>query len=365
MRLVDVIRYFETQVSGYLQEDYDNSGLITGNPEMEIEKALICLDVTDAILDEAIRDNVSLVISHHPLIFSGIRKLNSQAYPDRVLIRAIKHDIAIFAIHTNLDNQASGVNFYLAKAMGLENLRILAPRKGLLRKLVVFCPVSHAENVRNALFMAGAGHIGQYDSCSFNLEGQGTFRAGPEANPFVGETGKLHRENEIRIETLYPVYLEQKIVKEMLLAHPYEEVAYDVYPIENKYDSVGAGMIGELPDAHDQSGFLEYLKNKLALPLIRHSPFTAKKIKKVAICGGSGSFLLKNAVAAGAHAFITSDIKYHQFFDADKNIFLADIGHYESERFTKDLIFDLLKKKFPNFAVRISEINTNPVRYFS
>ncbi len=365
MKLSDIIRYLESEVSILLQEDYDNSGLICGNPEKEIDSALVCVDVTQDVLYEAIENDISLIVSHHPLIFSGIKKLSGRSYVERILINAIKNDIAIYCMHTNLDNVIGGVNHYLARAIGLEKCRILSPMKGLLRKLVTFCPVDHADKVREALFEAGAGHIGNYDSCSYNLTGKGTFKAGDHSDPYVGEKGKIHFEEEVRIETIYPVYKEQEIIVSLIRAHPYEEVAYDLYPLENIFDQTGAGMLGYLNIEMDDKAFLKYLKGKLDLHVIRHSQLFGKTISKVAICGGSGSFLIKKAIASGADAFITGDLKYHQFFDAEERIVLIDIGHYESEKYTKELIFDLIKKKFPKFAVQISEINTNAVHYFS
>lgn len=365
MKVLDIIRYLESEVSLSLQEEYDNSGLIYGLPEKETEKALICVDVTEEVLSEAIHVGADLIISHHPLVFSGIRKLSGKSFVERILIEAIKQDIAIYSMHTNLDNVEEGVNAYLAKAIGVRDYSILAPRKGMLRKLVTFCPKDHAEKVRNALFNAGAGHIGDYDSCSYISEGIGSFRAGEETDPFVGEKGKIHFENEVRIETIYPVYKEQNIIAALKAAHPYEEVAYDLYPLENTFGKTGAGMTGFLENEMEERDFLEFLKERLGLKIVRHSRFLGRPVQKVAFCGGSGSFLIKNAIASGADAFITGDLKYHQFFDADNKIILIDIGHYESERFTKDLIFDLIKKKFPKFAVHISEINTNAIHYYS
>jgi len=365
MKLSEIIYELESFASPALQEEYDNSGLLIGDREMDIHKALICLDITDEVMQEASKDGYNLVISHHPFIFKGIKRITGDLLQNRILIHAVKEDIAIYAMHTNLDNDFFGVNAMLGAQLGLENLKILSPIEGKLRKLVTFCPKDHAEKVRNALFDAGAGHIGNYDGCSYNLDGQGTFRAGEGADPYVGEPGKLHFEDEVRIETIYPEYLEKNIIEKMLGSHPYEEVAYDIYPLLNTNSRAGAGMIGEFNSAMSEQEFLELLKKKLGTGFIRHSKLLNRPVQKVAFCGGSGSFLIQQAMRSGADAFITGDIKYHQFFEAEDKILILDAGHYESEQFTKDLIMQILKKKFPNFALRISKINTNAVKYFS
>lgn len=364
MQISQVINFLEEIVPLSLQESYDNCGLIVGNSGIEVNGILVTLDTTEEIIDEAISLGANLIISHHPIIFSGLKKINGKNYIERTIIKAIKNDIAIYAIHTNLDNQLHGVNYQIGKILELENLKILDIKSDELRKLVTFVPVEHHEKVRNALFEAGVGHIGNYDSCSFNIEGKGSFRALENANPFVGKVDEIHYENEVRIETVFPKYLTTKIIKALLKSHPYEEVAYDVYVLENKFKDIGAGMIGELKNEISETEFLTILKTKFNLEIVKHTAFLNKNIKKVAFCGGSGSFLLNKAKQEKADVFITADIKYHQFFDAENQILIADIGHYESEVFTKDLIFDLITKKFPRFAVHFSKINTNPIKYF-
>ncbi|MBW6497096.1 MAG: Nif3-like dinuclear metal center hexameric protein [Bacteroidales bacterium] len=364
MILKELLECFEQVAPGTLQESYDNSGLQLGSPTKEVNKGLICLDVTPSVVGEAISKGCDLIISHHPLIFKGLKKITGAHFTEKVIIEAIKHDIAIVSVHTNLDNVELGVNHRLGQAMGLKNLKILQPQKGQLRKLVTFCPVSHAEKVRAAIFEAGAGHIGDYDCCSFNLEGSGTFRAGKEANPFVGQINELHIEPEVRIETVLPVFLERKVLNAMIKSHPYEEVAYDIYPLENVFEKTGSGMVGELEIPLSENDFLEMLKKKLKIPCLRHTAFTGQAIKKVAFCGGSGGFLLSDALKAGAQAFVTGDLKYHQFFEAEGNILIADAGHYETEQFTKELLYDIVNKNFSKFALLISGVNTNPVNYF-
>ena len=364
MKLGEVIKAFEQIAPFSLQDDYDNSGIQFGNPENEIKRGLVCIDITEEIIDEAIEKQCDLVISHHPLIFRGIKKLTGKHYTERALIKAIKHDISLISVHTNLDSVINGVNKKLAEKLGLTDLKVLQPRKGLLKKLVTFCPVDHAEKVREAIFQAGAGQIGEYDCCSFNLEGKGSFRGGDSTNPFVGEKGQIHYEPEVRIETILPDYLENVVLKAMFNAHPYEEVAYDIYPLDNTFDKAGAGITGKLPEQMTEKEFLVFVKDQLGIPVIRHSEFTGKKIVKVALCGGSGSFLIDRALSAGADIFITADIKYHDFFDVRGKMLLADVGHYESEQFTKEILYEIVTKKFTNFALLISDQSTNPVRYF-
>ncbi len=363
MKLNSIISELEQFAPPALQESYDNSGLLIGDREQEITGVLVTLDVTVPVLDEALQKKCNLIVAHHPVIFKGLKSITGKNPVERIVARAIKNDVAIYAIHTNLDNVSRGVNGILAEKLGLSNTRILAPKKDLLRKLVTFCPKSHAEAVREAIFKAGAGRIGNYDSCSFNAEGEGTFRGSEDTNPFVGEKGKLHFEPEVRIETIFPAYLENAVINQMKAAHPYEEVAYDIYPLGNAFDQTGAGMIGELEEEMEETRFLEYIKSITGTPCIRYSDLTGKAVKKVAICGGAGSFLIHSALGAGADVFLTGDIKYHDFFEADGKMIIADIGHYESEQFAKDLISSLLIKKFSNFAVLISETRTNSVNY--
>ena len=363
MLLNTITKELESIAPLQLQESYDNSGLLIGRPDSVITGVIITLDVTEEILKEAISKKYNLIIAHHPLIFKGIKSITGRNSIERIVEEAIKNDIAIYAIHTNLDNVDNGVNDILCQKLGLINTQILSVKSGLLRKLVTFCPIDHAEKVRESIFNAGAGQIGNYDNCSFNASGEGSFRALEETNPFVGEKGKLHFEKETRIETIYPVYHERAILKALFEAHPYEEVAYDIYPLANNFKQVGAGMIGELESPKDETEFLKDIKKITGTGCVRHSALTGRKIKKVAVCGGSGSFLIPDALKHQADIFITGDVKYHEFFDAEGKMLIADVGHFESEQFSKELIYSILMKKFPTFAVQISEINTNSVNY--
>jgi len=364
MKIKDITNFLEDLAPLKLQESYDNAGLILGDKNAEVSAALVTLDVTEAIVDEAIKRKAGLIIAHHPIVFSGLKKITGKNYVERTLIKAIKHDVAIYAAHTNLDSITGGVNGKICEKLGLENCKILQPAGGMLKKLVTFVPVDHANKVREAVFAAGAGQIGNYDSCSFNAHGQGTFRGSDTTNPFIGKKGEQHYENEIRVETIFPDYLQEKVINALVQAHPYEEVAYDIYSLDNKFDQIGAGMIGTLPKEKSETAFLRQLKKTFNTKIIRHTALLDKKVKKIAVCGGSGSFLLNQAIASGADFFVTGDFKYHQFFDAENKIVIADIGHFESEQFTKELFYELLTKKFPKFAIHLSEVNSNPVFYF-
>lgn len=364
MRLAILIKYLEEFAPLNYQEDYDNSGLLIGNADQDIYGALVALDCTEAIVDEAIAQGCNLIITHHPIVFKGLKKLTGKNYVERVVLKAIRHNIALYAIHTNLDHVKYGVNGVISQRLGLTNVKILSPKTSLLKKLVTFCPTAQASRVRTALFEAGAGRISNYSECSFNTEGTGTFMAGEDTDPFVGEKGEQHHESEIRIETVFLAQDERKVLLALFENHPYEEVAYDIYPLENRLDTVGAGMIGWLEQEMDGRDFLHLVKDRMDAEVIRHTKLLPKRIRKVAVCGGSGSFLLKDAIAAGADAFVTADFKYHEFFDADEKLVIADIGHFESEQFTSDLLIDIIQEKFPNFAIRLTEHNTNPINYF-
>ena len=363
MKIKQVTNFLENIAPLEYQENYDNCGLIVGDAKAEVNGSLITLDCTEAVIDEAIATGCNLVIAHHPIIFSGLKKLNGSNYIERTVIKAIKNNIAIYAIHTNLDNVQNGVNAKIAEKLGLINCKVLSPKSDLLRQLVVYCPIENSEALKIALYENGAGAVGDYDKCSFTSVGKGTFRANENCTPFVGEIGKQHTENEERIEVIYPKFKERAILDAMQVAHPYQEVAHSIYVLENKHQLVGSGIIGELKTPVNTEVFLESLKTKMQTKCIRHTLIVKEKIQRVAVCGGSGSFLLKNAKAAKADVFITADFKYHEFFDAENKIVIADIGHYESEQFTKDLIYDLLVKNFTKFAVRLSKVNTNPIKY--
>lgn len=359
----DITRQLETLAPPAYQESYDNSGLLTGNPDSVVKGILITLDSTEAVVDEAVTLGCNLIIAHHPIIFKGLKKLTGSNYVERTIIRAIRNDIAIYAIHTNLDHVHTGVNKKICEKIGLIRTRILVPKTNALTKLVTFVPREHTGSVLSAMYQAGAGQIGNYENCSFSVDGRGTFKPNALANPAVGERLVQEVVDETRIELIFPSYLQHKVLDVLKNVHPYEEVAYYLTSLTNPNQEVGSGMIGELEVPLEPSEFLKRLKVSMDLRLIRHTRLLDQPIKKVAVCGGSGSFLLPYARQAGAQAYISADFKYHEFFDADSKIAIADIGHYESEFFTKELIMELLKEKFPTFAVNFSSKDTNPIRY--
>ncbi len=364
MKIGEIISFLESIAPPSLQESYDNAGLITGDPHWECSGIICSLDATEEVVKEAIAKKVNLIVAHHPIIFGGLKKINGKNYVEKTIIAAIKNDIAIYAIHTNLDNVLHGVSGKMANLLGLKNISILAPKTGTLKKLFTFIPVDKAEQVRHAIFMAGGGSVGNYSECSFNVEGTGTFKAGEGADPYAGEKGRQHQEKEIKAEIIFPAYLQGKIVSALEASHPYEEVAYDIVDLANTESRTGAGVIGDLSSPLAETEFLTLVKEIFKVPVIRHTAFRGKPVKKIAVCGGAGSFLISKALAAGADAYITGDIKYHEFFDANGRLLIADIGHYESEQFTISLLQEVLEQKFPTFAVLKTAVRTNPVFYF-
>ncbi|MBS1773109.1 MAG: Nif3-like dinuclear metal center hexameric protein [Bacteroidetes bacterium] len=362
----DIISAIEQFAPLSYQESYDNSGLQVGNPDAEVTSVLLTLDVTEEVMQEAISIGCNMIVAHHPLLFSSLKSISGRNYVERIVQTAIKNDINIYACHTNLDNVKHGVNAKIAEKLGLVDTTVLAPLGGTLRKLYTYVPLADADKVRDALFAVGAGKIAKYSECSFNVQGKGTFRASADANPSIGQAGGAREEvDEVKLEVIIEKHIEGRVLKALFEAHPYEEVAYEIVALDNKNQDLGAGMVGKLPKPMSEMEFLAFLKTQMKIDCIRYTALKGKNIEKVAICGGSGSFLLKDAIRAGADFFITGDFKYHQFFDAEGKIVIADIGHYESEQFTVELFRELLNKKFPNFAVLVSSTNTNPVKYFS
>ena len=359
----DLARALEAAAPLAYQESYDNAGLQCGNPQQEITGVLIALDCTLAVVDEAIRRGCNVVVAHHPLIFKPLKRLTGANEVEQTLLKAIRHDVALYAAHTNLDNVRHGVNRKLADKLGLQHLRILDPKAGTLAKLITFVPPPHTEAVLHALYAAGAGQIGDYSGCSFRTDGTFTFTPGPATNPYSGQPGQPHTGPEQRVEVLLPLHLQQAVVRALQQAHPYEEVAYDIVKLENPNLEVGSGMVGELPEAMSPQEFRQRLKTALGVPVVKHTDFD-RPIKKVAICGGAGSFLINKARAAGADAYVTGDLKYHEYFGAEGQLLLCDVGHFESEQFTGEIFRDLLTEKFGStFALFIAETYTNPVRY--
>ena len=363
MKIKEVVNALEMFAPLPLQDGFDNAGLQVGLTDAEATGALLCLDVTEAVVDEAIMLGYNLIVSHHPLIFKGYKSITGRDYVERCILKAIKNDIVVFSMHTNLDNAWGGVNAKMAEKIGLSQTEILAPKEHALLKLVTFVPRAQAGQLRKALFEAGCGCIGHYDACSYNTEGKGTFRAGQGTHPFCGKVGELHTEDETRVETILPAFRQQAAVKALLKAHPYEEPAYDLYPVQNEWKQAGAGMVGELKEPETETDFLKRIKKLFEAGCVMHSRLTGRLIRRVALCGGAGSFLLPQAVAAKADVFITGEVKYHDFFTYEHQILTAAIGHYESEQYTKEIFYSILREACPALKVQLTRVNTNPIKY--
>jgi dinuclear metal center YbgI/SA1388 family protein len=370
MQVKDVLSILNEMAPRNYAEDFDNTGLLVGQLNAKITGIMITLDTLETVVDEALENDCNLIVSFHPIIFSGLKKLTGNSYIERVVMKAIKQDVHIIAVHTALDNAWNGVNAKICEKLHLKNRAVLIPQKGTIKKLTTFVPVQQANEVRTALFEAGAGSIGNYSNCSFNILGKGSFQGNDESNPTVGNKGQTHFEEEMQLGVTFPKHLEQKVTKALFASHPYEEVAYEITTLENNNQHIGMGMVGELASKMDGEAFISYIKRHMDITCVRHSRNLEKPIAKVAVLGGSGSFAIEAAKAAGADAYVTADLKYHDFFKAEDRILLCDVGHYESEQYTKELLHDALTKKITNFApalpasrVLLSKINTNPISY--
>ena len=363
MNIKEIIAALERFAPLPLQDGFDNAGLQVGLTEAEATGALLCLDVTEAVVDEAITLGFNLIISHHPLIFKGYKSITGRDYIERCIMKAIRNDITIYSAHTNLDNAPGGVNYKIAEKIGLKNVRILEPKEESLLKLVTFVPTEHVGRVRQALFDAGCGCIGNYDSCSYNVQGEGTFRAGECANPYVGKVGELHTEPEVRIETILPSFRKGAVVKTLMAVHPYEEPAFDLYPLKNSWNQVGSGVVGELEEPETELDFLKRVKKLFEVGCVKHTRLTGRLIQKVALCGGSGAFLASRAVGCGADVFLTGEVKYHDYFHYENQMLMAEIGHYESERYTQEIFYSIIREMCPELDVQLTRVTTNPIKY--
>ncbi len=364
MTVSDVSKILEELAPLHYAEDFDNVGLLVGDPNQEVTGILVTLDTLENVIDEAISKRLNLIVSFHPIIFKGLKSITGKTYVERVVMKAISNDISIYSMHTALDNSPRGVNAKICEVLGLNDPQILLPKSGTIKKLITYVPKDSAENLRQALFKAGAGNIGNYSDCSFSVEGVGSFKPSKNSNPSIGEVGKSHFENETQLHITYASSVEHSILKALFENHPYEEVAYEVSTLDNSNQNIGMGMVGNLEKPLDENSFLKMVKKKMHASVVRHSQIRDKNIKKVAVLGGSGAFAIGAAKASGADAFVTSDLKYHQFYEAEDQLLILDIGHFETEQFTKNLLVDFLTKKIPNFAVALSESITNPIKYF-
>ncbi|MEM9143795.1 MAG: Nif3-like dinuclear metal center hexameric protein [Bacteroidota bacterium] len=363
MTITDITKVLEELAPLANAEDFDNTGLLVGNPIAQVSGVLVTLDTLESVVEEAVAHGCNLIVSFHPIIFSGLKKLTGSSYVERTVIKAIQENIAIYSMHTALDNAMEGVNSKICEVLGIQNPKILIPKQGTLKKLVTYVPSADAQNLKTALFHAGAGAIGKYSNCSFSVTGTGSYKAGEGALPAKGAIGTTHYEKEEQINVVFPKSKEDQIIPVLLKNHPYEEVAYEIYSMDNTDPYLGMGMVGQLERPLDELDFLQKVKQKMQASGIRHSRLLGKKVQKIAVLGGSGAFAIGAAKAAGADIFVTADIKYHQFFEAEGKLVISDIGHYETEQFTKNLLTDYLRKKIPSFAIRLSESKTNPITY--
>ena len=363
MLVKDVIDFLDSYAPLKYAEDFDNTGLLVGDKNAKVTGIIICLDSTKEVIQEAIDSNSNLIISFHPIIFNGLKQLSPGNYVNDSIILAIKNNISIFAIHTALDNSNMGVSMKLCDVLGISDKKVLIPKTKTIKKLTTYIPKDDAANLKNKLFGIGAGSIGKYDNCSFSFEGEGTFKGNESSNPTIGDKLKDTTQNEVCINITFLKHLEEKVLSVLKEVHPYEEIAYEIITIENVNENIGMGMYGELKVALSENDFFKLIKNKLNVKFLKHSKLMNKTIKRVAVLGGSGSFGIEKAISVNADAYLTADLKYHDYFKADNSILLVDVGHYESEQFTKNLLYDILTKKFPNFAIALTKTNTNPVKY--
>lgn len=364
MKIQDIINVLEEMAPTAYAEDFDNVGLLLGDKNETCTGVLVCHDALENVIDEAIATNCNLVVCFHPILFSGLKKITGKNYVERTVLKAIKNDIAIFAVHTALDNHKNGVNKIMCDALGLKNSKILVPKQQFIKKLTTYTTPENVEQVKQALFNAGAGAIGDYNECSFTSEGTGSYRGNENTNPTVGTVGELMHEKEIKIEVIFEKHLQNQILNTLFKAHVYEQVAYQIVTLDNQHQDIGLGMIAEFETPMSEQNFLQFVKDNMQCGGIRHSALLNKQIKRVAVLGGSGSFAIAAAINQNADAFLTADLKYHQFYEAENKLLLCDIGHFESERYTKNYIFDYITKKLRNFAIILSQENTNPVKYF-
>lgn len=363
MKLKSIIEKINSEYPFSIQENYDNSGLQIGFLQNTISNILVCFEINEEVVKESIKKKCQLIITHHPLIFSPIKNLITKDHKSKLIINLIKNSISVLSLHTNLDNHRFGVSYVLAKKLNLNSIKILQPKQNLLKKLVFFCPIKKSDYVLNKILDVGAGKIGDYSECSFSSLGEGSFKGLENSNQHVGEKYIRHIEKEKKIEVVFENYLEKKIIHELLKTHPYEEPAYEIYSLKNSHNYFGSGVYGTLEQSEEKDSFIKKIKKELSLKTIKTNKTKIEKIKKIALCGGSGAFLINSAKQKKCDIFISGDIKYHDF-ENSPNMVIADIGHYESEIHTKLLLVDILKKINNNFALFLSEKDTNPIEYY-
>ena len=364
MKIKEFIKHFEQIIPIKQAEDFDNVGLLCGNPDRKISGVLVAHDALESVIDEAVEKNFNMVLCFHPIIFSGLKSITGKNYVERAVLKALENKVAIYAIHTAFDNDYFGVNYKICEVLGLKNQNILMPKQNQLKKLEVYVPVESAENLKNAFFEAGAGNIGFYDECSFSINGNGTFRPLEGSNPVTGNHNERENANEVLLSVIFEDYKKNQILFAMKQNHPYEEVAYQLISLENENQYTGLGRFGDLENEMEESDFLKFVKEKFNLNVIRYNSLPHKKIKRVGVLGGSGASGIKSAMSAKCDAYLTGDVKYHDFFSGEDKMLICDIGHFESEQFVTQQLFEILSEKFTTFAVAKTSQKTNPVNYF-
>lgn len=369
MIVKELIKYLEDWAPPGAAWEKDNVGLLVGSGDEKIENIFLSLELTGEVLEQALKKNCNFIFTHHPLIFNPVKNLDVNKNPNSKLIyKLIKNDINLFSAHTNLDFTKDGVSFTLAKKLKLNKITFLKNEESNQFKVVVFLPETNLDEVASAMFNQGAGIIGEYNNCSFRTNGIGTFKGSANSNPFIGKKENFEKANEVRLEVLVDSWKLNKVINAMLKSHPYEEPAYDIYPLRNKNVNYGAGAIGELDNEMNVNEFLKHVEKSLLLSNFRFVNGNKRRIKKVAVCGGSGSELLNDAISKNADVFITADIKYHTFHDAKNKILLIDAGHYETEvvilKIVEEKIKKLIKEKKENIKVYKYSSSTNPVKFY-
>jgi len=364
----EIFKYIRSWAPEEIAWNKDNVGLQVGSAKRKVKNILLALDLNMKVIIEAVKKDCNIIITHHPLLFNPLRKIDTDQDNTSLLVeKLIKHDITLFSAHTNLDFTKDGVSFELAKTLKLTNLRFLSNIKSAQYKLIVFVPEGHIEKVASAIFENGGGIIGEYSNCSFRTKGQGSFKGSKKTSPSIGKKLNYEKTDEIKLEVLIDSWKLNEILSAIRSVHPYEEIAYDVYPLNNENVNYGIGAIGELHTAMNQREFFNHVSKSLKINNFRYTTGKTNKIKTVAVCGGSGSEVIPAAIKKGADALITADIKYHTFFDNERKILLIDAGHYETEIFSLNEVnkrlADLIKKK-KNKVFKYNG-STNPVIFYN
>lgn len=364
MLIKEIIHHLQELAPLARQEDYDNSGLQVGRVDVDCSGALVCVDVTPAVVNEAIALGCNLIISHHPLIFKPLKHITGSSLTEQSVMIALSNNVTVYSAHTCLDNAPKGVSWKMAHMLGLEQVSVLQPQTNRMLKLSVFVPPTHADKLCESLFEAGAGHIGSYEHCVFRSQGCGSWRPLDGADPCIGTVGEVSSQPEVRLDMMLPVWKREAVEQALLAVHPYERPAYEFVAVRNSEPDAGSGAIGVLPEPMTAAQLALKIKDTFGSPVIRCSLMAPESmVQKVALCGGSGASLISHAIAAGADVYLTSDTKYHDFVDYGKRILLVDIGHHESEQCTKSIFYHLIREIFPNFAVRYSQQDINPIKY--